>query len=150
MRKSRWIYSAVIIAVISFLTIGYSAFTNQLNIDDLLAYFRAEANIRITNISVEGAEGDAISYSEEYGKQTILSEITLPNENSSVTYKIEVTNFGGTYMVISDINGLQDNLEYSLDNYELNNVICDDNNECNLGITKNIYLTIKHKNPPTT
>jgi len=149
MKRNNWIYTSLIIVVISFLTIGYAAFTNNLNINDLLAHFRAEADIRITGVGVESVAGDAITYSEDYGVDAIISEVSLPSNDSSVTYKIEVTNFGGTYMVISQINGLPDNLTYTLDNYDLNDIICDENNECTLGITKYIYLTIKHKNEIT-
>ena len=145
MRKNRWIYSAIIVAAISFLTIGYSAFTNNLNIDTILAYFRAEADIRITNISLDKFENNAISQYEEYGVDGISSEITLPAANSTITYKIDVTNFGGVKMVLSKINGLPDNLMYTIDNYELDHIICDDDNKCMLGITKPLLLTIKYK-----
>lgn len=150
MFKNSWKYPLVILGIVMFLTIGYSAFSHQLNIDDIIAHYRAEADIRITNISIENATNDSVSYTEEYDKESIATEITLPKSDSSLTYKIEITNFGGTYMVISDIDGLPKNLDYTLDNYELNTILCDDNNECKLGITKYIYLTIKHKTPPTT
>ena len=63
---------------------------------------------------------------------SILSEITLPNSNSAVTYNVDITNFGGVEMVMSKIKGLPDNLEYSIGNYEINSVICneEDNSVC--------------------
>ena len=55
MFKNSWKYPSVILGIVMFLTIGYSAFSHQLNIDDIIAYYRAEADIRITNISIENA-----------------------------------------------------------------------------------------------
>ena len=68
----------------------------------------------------------------------------LPNSNSSITYKISVTNFGNVEMGIYTINNLPSNLEYELSGYTLKDKICV-NNQCSLGITKEFYITIKYK-----
>lgn len=145
MKKNSWMYSVIILTVISFLTIGYSAFTNNLNIADILAFYRAEADIRITNLGVENTLDDGVSRYEEYGMYTLFSDILLPQPTSTITYRVDVTNFGGVKMVLSQIKGLPDNLTYHIENYELDNLICDDSNKCVLGITKTMLITIKYK-----
>jgi len=145
MKISSWFSSLVIIFLILFISIGYSAFTTNLGVEDIAAHLRVSADIRITSISTLRVENDAMTQYEDYGVNTIMSEIVLPNEDSSVTYNVDVTNFGGEKMVIAAVNNLPDNLEYSIDNYELNHIICDDSGECGLGITKTLIFKIKYK-----
>ena len=145
MKRNNKIYSIVILIIISFLTIGYSAYTNNLALDDLSALFRVETNVRITGVSSEIVGENASSQYEEYGARTIKSQVSLPTNDSIITYNIDITNFGGTYVVLSKITGVPSNLDYTVENYDLNTVICDDTNKCHLGITKTIKLSIKQK-----
>lgn len=145
MKNNGWIFSIVFTFVILFLTIGYSAFNFELNIEDIIAYYETEDIIRITFVSVNESLNNGLSQSETFSDESVSLNVLLPEESSTVTYAVDVTNFGGTYMVLSAINNLPDNLAYSLDNYSLNKVICDDSNKCTLGITKTILLTIKYK-----
>ena len=135
-----------IIFVVMFISLGYAASNINLTIDEILSYVRVGEDIRITGINVDNASDDVISNYEEYNKNSISSSFSLPNSDSSITYKIEITNFEGQVMGISGISGLPDNLEYSINGYTLKDRICDNSNKCNLGIKKDIYITIKYKN----
>ena len=135
-----------IIFVVMFISLGYASSNITLTIDEILSYVRIEEDIRVTGINVDSASNGVISNYEEYNKNSISSSFNLPNSDSSITYKIEVTNFESQVMGISSISGLPDNLEYSIDGYTLGDRICDNNNKCNLGIKKDIYITIKYKN----
>ena len=55
-------------------------------------------------------------------------------------------NIGNMEAVISNISGLPGNLTYTLNNYNLNDVLCDDNNssQCKLGSVTTIAITIKY------
>ena len=72
----------------------------------------------------------------------------MPNEESSVTYAVEITNLGNTDMAISDISGLPDNLDYSISKYNLRDILSDDNdsNHCSFGSVSTIYITIGYTN----
>lgn len=144
MKKNSWIIASIFTFIILFLTIGYSAFNTDLEIGDILSYYKSNADIKITNISVDNVENNGLSEGELYDNNHINVSVSLPDQNSTITYLVDVTNFGGTYMVISKLEGLPSNLTYELSNYTLNKVICDDNNECVLGITKQLLLTIKY------
>ena len=144
MKKNSWIIASIFTFIILFLTIGYSAFNTDLEIGDILSYYKSNSDIKITNISVDSVENNGLSEGELYDNSHINVSVSLPDENSTITYLVDVTNFGGTYMVISKLDGLPSNLTYELNNYTLNKVICDDNNECVLGITKQLLLTIKY------
>lgn len=135
----------ILLAVVSLISVGYASFAVDLNLKDISAIFRLQSDIRITNLQLENKSEDASSDYEEYNVKEIISEIDLPTNDSYVTYQIDVTNLGNAYMAIAGINGLPDDLEYSFENYELNQLICDDDNKCNLGATRTIKLTIKPK-----
>lgn len=145
MKICKYLYLGIIIFVILSLTIGFSAFNIEMNVDDIISYFKAPSEIRVTGISIDSIENNSISESEEYGVDSISMNVSLPEESSTITYLVDVTNLGGTYMVISNIKNLPDNLTYELNNYELNHILCDDNSQCTLGITKQLSLTIKYK-----
>lgn len=138
------IYFCLFFVIIS-LSIGFSAYNTSVNINEITATIRTETDIRITNISVDSTTGDAFSNYEDYNVDLISSQIYLPNESSSVTYKVSVTNFESPEMGILEITGIPDELTYTLYNYTLKDKICNSNGECNLGISKDLYITIKYK-----
>lgn len=145
MNKNSKIIAMLTLFVILGLSIGYSTYSTKLSIEDIMASIREQKDIRITGISVEASTSDGTSNYEDYNINNISSGIYLPNDDSYVTYKVTITNFEGPEMGIYAITGLPDNLEYSISNYVLKDKICDENNNCSLGITKDIYITIKYK-----
>ena len=151
------ILAPLIVLVVIFLTIGYSAFQNAGIIGDITATVRPNMDIKITNLQIENTS-DAIVVSKDYntinnnnntntGK--IISDITFTKTTSEVTYKVEVTNFGNTEMAVSNISGLPNNLEYELDTntYDIGEKLCDrtTSTKCTLGSKTDIYITIKYK-----
>ena len=115
MKRNSWIFSIIFIFVVMFLTVGYSSFNTELDIDNVMAYFRASSDIRITDISISSVLNNGESQGEEFGTNSIATLINLPEANSSVTYLVDVTNLGGTYMVISKLGDLPDNLTYEIE-----------------------------------
>ena len=135
------IFAALFVVLLS---VGYSAFGTNLNIGGIAAEVRIEADIRVTGISVDSYTNGGISTYEDYNVSNISMGANLPNSNSTITYKVSVTNFGNAEMGIYAINNLPSNLEYELSGYTLQDKICV-NNQCSLGITKEFYITIKYK-----
>ncbi len=135
----------IIVALfVVLLSIAYSAFGTTLNISGIAAEVRIEADIRVTGISVDSYTNSAISSYEEYNVSNISMGVNLPNSDSTITYKVDVTNFGNVEMGIFAINNLPSNLEYELSGYTLQDKLCN-NNQCSLGIKKEFYITIKYK-----
>ncbi len=146
----------IVVLMVLFLSICYSAFNSSGLISDLTSTVRIEANIRVTDVTVESATNSVvgnINYNTTVNNNTytgkVLTDTTFTNTNSQITYKVEVTNFGNTEMGIANITGLPNNLTYELDssNYNLGEKICDsvNANQCTLGAKKYIYVTIKYK-----
>ena len=144
----RYIYRGIIASVILtiyFLTIGYSSSSATATIENLMASVRPQADVRITNVLVSGTTNSGLSDAENYNISNIYGTVELPYANSTVTYKIDVTVFLSSEMMIKSITGLNSNLEYELTDYNIGDVLCNNSGECNYGATKEFYLTIKYK-----
>lgn len=135
----------VICLSIGFLSVGYSAFSASGRIENAMASVKPKASARITGVVLSGSTNGGVSSSEDYNIDKVFGSVSLPNQNSTVTYKINATVFYSTEMKISSITGLPSNLEYTLSGYTLDGTLCNSNNECNLGATDEFYLTIKYK-----
>ena len=94
------------------------------------------------------SSSEATALYEEYSDSYIISSVRLPNQNSSVTYEVEIKNLGNVEMGLFEIIGLPNNMKYSINenDYKLGDVICDDNNTdmCKLGVTKTFDFTIEY------
>ena len=136
---------AIVLCLVIFLTIGYSAFSAELGINGVSAIVRVKKDIRIAGISLSNTAGNATSQYEEYNVKNIYSSISLPDNNSSITYDIVIHNLGNVEAGILDITGLPSNLKYSINNYTLKDPLCDDNDssQCKLGTTTTLQLKIE-------
>lgn len=147
-RRLMTLISIFLIISVSFLSIGYSAFQSIMEVSDTLVMVRLQKDIRVTDISVYSTEYEAVSNWEDYNTKNISGSIDLPNENSEIVYRVEVTNIGNVEMGLFDITGLPTGLKYTIspENYVLRDPICDDNNSsnCKLGIEKNLYIKISY------
>lgn len=124
-------------------TIAYSAFSSTMNITGL-AHSRVEADVRITNFSLDELENATSSY-EEFSKETTSSQVIF-EENAYVIYKVEVTNYGSTDIGIYEITGIPENVSYELIDYKLKDKLCNINGKCNSYATKIFYIKIMASN----
>lgn len=133
---------------ILFLTVGFAAFQNDLAINDIGATIRVQKDIRVTGVAATNSTIDTVSYWEEYSVNRVEGRIGLPYSDSTITYDVQITNIGNIEAAISEISGLPDNLTYSIDNYSLNDMLCDDldNTKCKLGSVSTVTITIGYKN----
>lgn len=149
--KTNKIITFSLLLIVILLTIGWSAFQTKLKIGDIKLEVREKADIRVTGVIANNNQNNGISNWEDYNITNFSSGLTLPAPDSTVTYRIEVTNFESPEMGIYNITGLPDNLEYTIDEnipendkYHLKDKICDQE-KCNLGAKKYIYITLKYK-----
>ena len=142
--KYEWIAISIVFCTVIFLTIGYSSHSNDMNINDIAAIVRIQKDIRISDISPTSYTSSAVSNWEEYSVKNIAAGINLPNSDSTITYEIKIVNIGNMEASVSNITGLNSNLKYTLNNYVLRDMICDDNDpsQCKLGTTTTISITI--------
>ena len=138
------VFPCIILFLIFLLTIGFSAFQNELIVHDMWAIVRVKKDIRVTGINLNNVANDGVSYWEEYNVSKIEASIGLPSSNSTVTYEIPITNIGNAEMGIYSITGLPNNLNYSISGYTLKDKLCDDTNtsKCSLGSVSTLLITI--------
>ena len=147
--KSSVIISYAILIFVICLSIGFSAFSNQLNIKDIIASVRVNADIRITSVNLSEAYNDAYSTSLDYNKTNINGTTILPNEDSYIDYVVNIVNLGKVEMGIKEITLNNDNLDYELIDYNLGDKLCvieEETTKCTLGIEKQIIVRLKWKN----
>ena len=114
----------VMISLVFFITIGYSAMATQLNISGD-ANFRVDADIRIVDHQfIHGSNGGGILYNPNFSKNTIITGVYLPNEDSTATFEVTVTNFTNIPMTLSEINDIH--ISNSNIVYTINNIAIDD------------------------
>ena len=106
------------------LSIGYSAFASKLNITGVVTKVRLKNDIRITNLTIDNSSNNGESKYNEYNKTKLDIGVKLPQNTSTVTYKIEVTNIGNVEMGILSIENLPEDLDYELTDYTLKEKIC--------------------------
>ena len=143
------------ILFILLLTVGYSSLFSTLAVSNISMIFRLQDDIRITNVTTSNVTNDAMSNFEEYNVKNIVSSVTLPNSNSTITYAIEVTNVGNVKEGIYNINeiyklggvSVSNNLEIKSMSINLKETLCDDNNSslCKLGSISTFTITIGYK-----
>ena len=139
----------VILIFVIYLSIGFSTFSNQLNIKDIIASVRVNADIRITSVNLSEAYNDAYSTSLDYNKTNINGATILPNEDSYIDYVVNIVNLGKVEMGIKEITLNNDNLDYELIDYNLGDKLCvieEETSKCTLGIEKQIIVRLKWKN----
>lgn len=127
------------------LSLGYSTLYSANKMTGMALQVRLNHDIRVTNIAVDSAEGDALSTYEEYDEHAIAFNAKLPNEDSVMTYRIKIFNFGNVPSGILAIENLSDDLEFELENYEMKTKLCDSKGNCGSGMEKEILIKIKYK-----
>ena len=134
----------VILSSVLFLTVGYSAFSDRLDMGNVSALVKAQKVIRITDVTVTDTSGNATSTYADYDNANMTSSINLPNSNSSVTYDVKITNMGNVLIGLKEITGLPSNLTYSIANYNLKDTLCDDTypSVCTLTSVSKLSITI--------
>ena len=147
-KNSKYPYIILIGVVLSvlFLAIGYSVYQAGVDISDITATVRVQKDIRVSEITPSNPVSGAVSNWVDYDVHSISSNVTLPNSDSTITYLVKVTNIGNIEAGITSISGLSSNLEYSISNYNVGDVICDDNDVllCKLGAVGTIEIIISY------
>ena len=135
-----------VVFVVLSISIGYSAINASFHVDNIVAVMRADANIRIVDFGMANGTTLVESNYEEFSVNGIISSITLPNSDSTITYDIEILNIGNVEMGIVAVTGLPSNLKYEFDNYSLGRILCDDTDatDCTLGSRTTVSMTISY------
>lgn len=107
---------------ILLLTIGFSAYSTSLAIDGK-ALVRPLKESRITDVKIYKTTNNGVVSYIDYTAYNLVSDITLNNKNSTVTYDITITNLSSDNLIITKVENQvysNSNIEYVFDNMEIN------------------------------
>ena len=140
------LFGFLIVFVIMIVSFGYSALYATFGINNFTAVMRVQADIRVVGLRMSNSTMGVTSNYEEYSVSSIISSVNLPNSDSTITYDIEILNFGNVEMGITNVTGLPSNLKYEFNNYSLGRILCDDTDvtECTLGSRSTVRMTISY------
>lgn len=155
--KNKYFLLFVIFVLISIIliTIGYSSFESTLTVSNLKVDVRPDKNVRITSTSISSKNNNANISNFNYGTDIIYSDYYLPNQDSEVTYLVQVKNFGNVEVGIKEFilsDNYKDVLKVETTEYTEGSMIKDNQETCihnvdgcKLDIIKTFYLTIKYQ-----
>ena len=132
--------------IVLSLSVGYSAITSDVSISGEAA-FRVEEELRITGITLyETTYNGEESYSPKYTKDTVTIGVDLKEVESTVTYKMELINYGTVAQRVASIS------QRSISNESATSEITGYSSSTLIqpGERKEIYITIKYKQAVTT
>ncbi|MCL2383481.1 MAG: hypothetical protein FWC79_04960 [Oscillospiraceae bacterium] len=113
---------AITMVSIFLVSVAFSALNEDLTISGD-AVFRTEADVRITGLRlVSGTNGGMEDYNSQFAVAGIITGVTLPDLESTVTYEITVTNFTYQPFVLEEIlrtNFNNENMTYTLTGIEM-------------------------------
>ncbi len=119
--NTKLVITIVIFTSILFMTIGYSALNVNLTISGEASVI-PQSFIEVTNISIKSQENGGLeNYNSAFiGNQSNI-HVSLPNQNSTITYEIEVTNDTINNYYLNNIEELSTNninIKYEIINKE--------------------------------
>ena len=152
--KNVKILSLLIIGLLCILTIGFSAFSADMIVNDMIAYIRPITDVRITRVVLNtGSSSGFTSNNFDYDVSNITGSFQLNNIGSRITYEVDVTVYGSSEMAIKGISVGENGsgLTASISGYSLKTKICDNSNssKCSLNATKTVYVTVERTSGST-
>ena len=127
------------------LSFAYASSSVTARMENIMAQIRPRGNAIITGFMTSTIENGGGASSLGYNVHNVYGSLSLPNADSSVTFKVDVSVLLSPEMKITNVSGLDSNLEYEFTNYTLEDIICNTNDECNMGATAELYMTIRYK-----
>ena len=99
-------YNTIVIVltfIMCFLSVGYCAMSSVDVFESPKVLVSPKADARITNLELSSTSNGGISKSEDYNIDRIYGLIDLPNIDSTVTYKVDITVFLSIEMQLDNI-----------------------------------------------
>jgi hypothetical protein len=145
-QKINLIIIVMALVLIGGMTLGYSALNQNLQVNTTVTV-RAEKDMRLMSLSVPTlTNGASESYNGKFSEDTITTNDTLPNLNSTATYTVTLNNNNTVAMDVQSITTdvfNNTNMEYSIAGLTIGEPI-------EAGATVTFTVTFAYKNTVTT
>jgi len=142
-KKILVVFSIYIFFFAFFLSVGFAAFQETMVMEDISAEVRIAMDVRVSGVNVNSFSTNSVASNTDYNYNRIYGDILLPNADSYVIYEMSVTNLGNAKAGISNIISLNENLKYTLLDYNLGSPISEDG-AYTLGITQKLLVKVEY------
>ena len=135
------LFCTILLVISFFLTIGYSAFMDQLSITNAVAHVRVDKVVRINGVTTNSVQVSDLDYNID----SILNSVYL-SPGGSITYSVTATNLGNVPVAVAGTSFTNGSTPIS--NLSTNITpssyieICDTNDVCTGGVSKTFDVTI--------
>ena len=142
--------TGIVLAVIAIcLTLGFAAFVDSLGISEAVVKIRPEINTRISSATTNSGYISNLDYT----MKEITSVANIPN-NESVTFSTTITTYSNVPTALSEItvlngNNVLSNVTVTPDLTSTYIRICDNNNNCVIGASKDVAITVTNNTGST-
>ena len=136
---NKYLFVLICFLILS-VTVGYSALQQTLEISGKAAY-RVSNIMRITGLALDSATNGGIEeYNSNYFKDSIKVGISLPSKDSTITYKVEISNLGNVRQWVDNISlSNDDNITFTVSELNIRRDLFYS------GDSKSFYITFKYK-----
>ena len=142
-KKILVLFSIYIFFFAFFLSVGFAAFQETIVMEDISAEVRIAMDVRVSGVNVNSFSTNSVVSNTDYNFNRIYGDILLPNQDSYVIYEVSVTNLGNAKAGISNITSLNENLKYTILDYNLGLPIEEDG-AYTLGITRKFLIKVEY------
>lgn len=142
-KKILVVFSIYIFFFAFFLSVGFAAFQETMVMEDISAEVRIAMDVRVSGVNVNSFSTNSVASNTDYNYNRIYGDILLPDADSYVIYEMSVTNLGNAKAGISNIISLNENLKYTLLDYNLGSPISKDG-AYTLGITQKLLIKVEY------
>ncbi len=136
---NKYLFVLICFLILS-VTVGYSALQQTLEISGKAAY-RVPNIMRITGLALDSAtNGGVEEYNSNYFKDSIKVGISLPSKDSTVTYKVQISNLSDVRQWVDNISlSNDDNITFTVSELNIRKDLY------NPGDSNSFYITFKYK-----
>lgn len=134
----------IVLLFVVFLTIGFAATSARVSLI-AQATVTPEVKWQVSDFYVTGSTSDGESTYESDDIDTLTTGAYLPNDDSTITYRVDLINLGTDESGILKIDGLPDNLDIDITDYTLGDKLCSTDGNCGKLARKTFFITIKYK-----
>ena len=135
----------LLLCTVCIISLGYASLSTDIAIDNTSVLVSPISDVRIIGASFISGDNSGISNMVDYNTNKVYSNISLPNSDSNVTYRVEIMVLHSE-MQLDELTISNSNLSYELTNYKIGDVLCNTNNECSNGAVIELDIVIKYKN----
>ena len=127
------------------LSLGYASLSTDMGISNTSVLVSPISDVKIIGASFINGDNSGISNTVDYNTRKVYGNISLPNNDSTVTYRVEIM-VAHAETQINEVTISNSNLSYEFINYQIGDILCNTSHECSNGAVISLDVVLKYKN----